>query len=54
MVWYILRTAMNDKFSYKFKNAQLKEILQMLKEFFGTSEDVSSIRRQSFEKGMKR
>ena len=37
----------NEKyeFSYKFVDAQWEEILQMLKEFFRTSEDVSSVRQ---------
>ena len=33
-------TAMNDEFSRKFEEAQLDEILQKLKESFGTSDDI--------------
>ena len=40
----------NDEFSCKFKNTQSKKILQILKESFGTFEDVSSAECQSFEK----
>ena len=42
------------KFSCKFVDAQWKKIFQILKEFFYTSEDVSSVGQQSFEKEKKK
>ena len=35
---------MNDEFSHKFEEAQLEEILQRLKESFGTPDDVERYR----------
>ena len=36
----VMRTAMNDKLSHKFKDAQPEEMIQMLNEFFDTLEDT--------------
>ena len=36
----VMRAAMNNELSYKFEDAQLDEIIQMLNESFSTSEDV--------------
>ena len=38
---------MNDEFSRKFEEAQLKQILQMLKKSFGTPDDVERYRVSS-------
>ena len=35
-----MRASMNDEFSQKFEKAQPKEILQVLRDFFGTPDDV--------------
>ena len=40
MVRCIMRASINDEFSRKFEEAQLEEILQVLRDFFGTPEDV--------------
>ena len=39
-VYYIMLTVMNDKFSCRFDNAQPQDILQILNESFGMSDDV--------------
>ena len=39
-VYCIMLTVMIDKLSHRFKNAQLQNILQILNESFGTSDDV--------------
>ena len=46
-VQYIMLTSMNDEFSRKFEEAQSKQILQMLKESFGTPDDVERYRVSS-------
>ena len=40
MVHCIMWVAMNDEFSCKFEDAQLKEMLQVLNDFFDTLDDV--------------
>ena len=40
MVRCIMLTVMNDEYSCRFKNAHPQDMLQMLNEFFGTSDDV--------------
>ena len=40
IVCCIMWASMNDEFSQKFEEAQPEEILQVLKNFFGTSDDV--------------
>ena len=40
---YFFESSKEYKFSCKFDDAQQEEIFQMLKEFFCTSEDVSSM-----------
>ena len=50
----IMRTTMSDEFSCKFDDAQPKEMLHMLNEFFGTLEDLSSTRHWSSKRGKKR
>ena len=47
---YFLRAAKNHEFSCKFDDAQWEKIFQILKEFFCTSENISSVGQQSFEK----
>ena len=44
---------MSDEFSYKFDDAQLKNMLQMLNKSFGTLEDSSSTEHRSSEKEKK-
>ena len=39
----IFESSEEHEFSYKFDDAQWEKILQILKEFFRTSEDVSSV-----------
>ena len=41
------------EFSCKLDDAQWEKIIQILKEFFCTSEDVSSVGQQSFKKKKK-
>ena len=50
-VYCIMRVAMNDEFSCKFANAQLKEMLQRLNKSFGVLEDLSSTKHRSSERG---
>ena len=49
----IIESSKEYEFSYKLDDAQWEKILQMLKEFFRTSEDVSSVWLQFFEKKKK-
>ena len=50
----VIESNKEHKFSYKFDDAQWEKILQMLKEFFFTFEDVSLVGQQSFEKEKKK
>ena len=43
-LWCIMLVAMNDEFSHRFEEAQPDEILQKLKESFGTPNDVDRYR----------
>ena len=36
----IMQKVMNDEFSYKFKKAQLEDMLKVLNESFGTPDDI--------------
>ena len=40
MIRCIMRASMNDEFSQKFEEAQSEKILQVLKDSFGTPDDV--------------
>ena len=40
MVGCIMQASMNDEFSQKFEEAQLKKILQVLRDSFSTPDDV--------------
>ena len=40
MVRYIMRASMNDEFSRKFEEAQSEKILQVLRDFFSTLDDI--------------
>ena len=40
MVRCIMRASMNDIFSLKFEEAQPEKILQVLRDYFGTPDDV--------------
>ena len=46
-----MRPTMSDEFSYKFDDAQLKEMLQILNKSFGTLEDLSSTGHRPYERG---
>ena len=49
----VIESSKEHEFSCKFNDAQWEKILQILKEFFRTYEDVSSVGEQSFEKAKK-
>ena len=49
----VIKSSKEHEFSCKFDNAQWEKILQMLKEFFHTSEDVSSVENNPLRKKKK-